>query len=115
MYVLVCGSREWSDVGPIMRRLRELPKLCTILEGGCRGADLLARHVAEGLGHDVIEFPANWVGRGKPAGPFRNAKMLDMKPDLVLAFHHDIEKSAGTKDCVRQAKERGIPVEIHSS
>ena len=29
-------------------------------------------------------------------------------PDLILAFHNDIENSKGTKNMVMQAKKRGI-------
>ena len=37
----------------------------------------------------------------------RNKKMLDMNPDLVIAFHDDIENSKGTKDCIKEAEKRG--------
>lgn len=43
--------------------------------------------------------------------PIRNKQMLDEgKPDLVLAFHTDIENSKGTKNMIYQAKKRGIKV-----
>jgi hypothetical protein len=41
--------------------------------------------------------------------------MLDMSPDLVLAFHNNIKESKGTKDCVSEAARRGILVEIIGS
>jgi hypothetical protein len=47
----------------------------------------------------VIAMPADWANHGKAAGPIRNRKMLDLKPDLVLAFHADLTNSKGTKDC----------------
>lgn len=112
MLILVCGSRNWNIMGPVMARLEKLPKLSTIVEGGCEGADKLARQAADVLGFDVIEYPANWNGRGKAAGPYRNRKMLDLKPDLVIAFHENLETSKGTADTVREAKRRGIPVEV---
>lgn len=112
MKILVCGSRKWSQLGPIMSRLERLPKLSTIIEGGCEGADTLARVAAKVIGHDVIEYPANWNGRGRAAGPHRNRLMLDLKPELVIAFHEDFERSKGTKDCVGEATRRGIFFEI---
>lgn len=115
MKVLVCGSRDWVILGPIMARLEKLPKLSTIIEGGCEGVDKLARTAAMVLGHDVIEFPANWKGRGLPAGPYRNRLMLDLKPDLVIAFHEDLASSKGTKDTLREAGRRGIKTELIDS
>lgn len=112
MKVVVCGSRYWTDLGRVLGRLEALPKFSTIIEGGCSGADGHALIAAHRLGHDVIEFPANWNGRGNGGGPYRNRLMLDMKPDLVIAFHEDIARSKGTKDMVNEAKRRGIPVEV---
>jgi hypothetical protein len=40
--------------------------------------------------------------------------MLDTKPDLVIAFHEDIESSKGTKDCIKEARRRGIAVDVVS-
>jgi hypothetical protein len=39
--------------------------------------------------------------------------MLDLKPDLVIAFHEDLNVSKGTMDCILEANRRGIKVEIH--
>lgn len=112
MKVLVTGSRHWDIAGQILDRLAKLPKLTTIITGGARGVDATAGVAARVNGFDLIEFPANWTGRGKAAGPYRNRLMLDMNPDLVIAFHEDYENSKGTKDCVEEAKRRGIKVEM---
>ena len=56
-------------------------------------------------------FPADWKTFGKAAGPIRNRKMLDEGlPDVVIAFHEDIERSKGTKNMISQACEQGIDV-----
>lgn len=113
MKVLVCGSREWTSQDTIYKRLSKLPTNTIIIEGGCEGADLIARHVAlENIGLELVEFPAAWKKYGKPAGPKRNLKMLDTKPHLVIAFHDDIKKSKGTKHIVTEARKRGIEVEV---
>jgi hypothetical protein len=38
--------------------------------------------------------------------------MLDMKPDLVLAFHDDLRKSSGTRNMVEIARKAGIETRI---
>jgi hypothetical protein len=117
MKILVCGSRDWSKRKPIETRLSlfNVNEDHTIIEGGAPGADTEARYVALDLGFDVVTVWANWEKYGKSAGPRRNRAMLDMKPDLVLAFHEDLSKSKGTSDTVREAQRRGIKVEVHNS
>lgn len=111
MKVLVCGDRSWTDRARITRALAKLPKDTTVIHGACRGADIIAGEEAKKLGLTVREFPANW-SVGPSAGPIRNRKMLDEKPDFVLAFHPNIKTSKGTADTVREATRRGIKVLI---
>jgi len=110
--VLVCGDRDWIDEGLIEKRLSQLPPGTTIVHGAARGADTLAGTVAKRLGFKVIPMPAKWTLYGKAAGPIRNREMLDLKPRLVIAFHPNLERSRGTKDCVTEAKRRGITTEL---
>ncbi len=112
MKVLVCGDRNWSNREIVRKRLSELPSNTIIVEGGCEGADLIAREVALEIGLEVVEFPAVWKKYGKSAGPIRNIKMLDTKPHLVIAFHDDFKNSKGTKHVVTEARKRGIETEI---
>ena len=117
MKVLVCGDRNWTDKEAVRSWLDKLQDwgYDTVIEGEARGADTIAREIAEELGMQVLNrdcntrgFPAQWTKYGKSAGPIRNREMLDRKPDLVLAFHADLSKSRGTADTVREAKRRGI-------
>ncbi len=117
MKVVVCGSRDWNDIVIIRDRLVRLQDQfpdATIIEGGCDGADIMARRVSIAIGLDLVEFPANWTKHDKAAGPIRNIKMLDTKPSLVIAFHNDLSKSKGTKHIVDEARKRGIEVEVIS-
>jgi hypothetical protein len=110
--VLICGDRHWKDyvsirdtVGKLLSKYGDL----TIIEGGCSGADLYAKSAAKEFGIPVKEYPADWEKYGLAAGPIRNKQMLDEEnPDLVIAFHANIENSKGTKNMVTQAKQRGI-------
>lgn len=111
-YVLVCGDREWTDRQTIRERLEKLPNVAVVIHGGCRGADLIAGEEAAKLGLEVVAFPADWMQYGKAAGPIRNRVMLGLNPKLVIAFHPDITKSRGTKDCVGEAQRLGIAVEV---
>ncbi len=112
MKVIVCGCRNWSNRKIIKKRLWELPSNTIIVEGGCDGADLMARDVALEIGLEVVEFPAAWKKYGKSAGPKRNIKMLDTGPQLLIAFHDDLTKSKGTKHIITEARKRGIEVEV---
>lgn len=111
MKVLVCGDRDWKDINLIMEAVENLGEV-VIIHGNARGADRLAGAVARTLGLPEVIVPAQWPYYGKSAGPIRNRWMLDLEPDLVVAFHDCIEESKGTKDCVNEAKRRGIPTEI---
>ena len=112
MKVLVCGDRNWSNKDTIRKYLASVPNLELVIEGGARGADQLSKQVALEMNIPVREYPADWQRYGKAAGPIRNRQMLDVKPDLVIAFHPAIELSKGTKDCVTEARHRGISVRV---
>jgi hypothetical protein len=112
MKILVTGSRTWYDRDIIYRELVKYPKDSILIQGVAKGADSIARDIALKLGMEVWDYPAEWDKYGKSAGPIRNRQMLDQNPDLVLAFHKNIEESKGTKDCVNEATKRGIPVKL---
>jgi hypothetical protein len=129
--VIVCGSRNWRDLRTIFRRLNKLPGDTVIYHGDNgydkngvplwgkpdwmaeRGADKLAGRAAAHLGLRVVPVTPEWKRYGKRAGPLRNKRMLEeAKPNLVIAFHDDIEASAGTKDMVSIARAAGVEVEV---
>lgn len=112
MRVLVCGDRNWINRDLIYRDLFDLPRgEITIIHGAARGADSIAGEVAKELGYKVEAYPADWEKHGRAAGPIRNKKMLEEgKPNLVLAFHNDLESSKGTKHMVKIAREAKVPV-----
>ena len=114
MRVIVTGDRYWEDKEIIEEELSKLPKDTTIIQGECSfgGVDRFAKEIAFDLGFDVIGYYSNWIKNKESADFIRNRKMLNEDPDLVLAFHNNIKKSRGTKDCIEQAKQRGISVKI---
>ena len=117
MRILVCGARNWSDyiaIRDVIASLLPLGVEC-IIEGEAAGADSMGRVAANELGIAVLKFPADWNKHGKAAGPIRNKQMLEEgKPDLILAFHDDIDKSKGTKNMLEQAQKAGIVTRLYS-
>jgi hypothetical protein len=76
------------------------------MQGGARGVDSFAREWAttKHIGRWVCN--AEWDKHGRSAGPRRNARMLEWKPDLVIAF----PGGRGTADMVAKAEAAGISV-----
>ncbi len=123
MRVLVCGDRNWADEELIEKSILRLHlegntgagKISLIISGEAEGADSLAKKVSSRLGLKYSGFPALWEKYGKAAGPLRNKQMLEEgKPELILAFHDDLDHSKGTKDMVERARKAGVPVKVIS-
>lgn len=109
--IVVTGGREWNHRQIVWYALNIHGSAGDVLiHGDCRGLDRQAGDVAHELCMRVTSVPADWGRHKRGAGPIRNRKMLDMDPDIVLAFHDNLAESRGTKDCVNEAVRRGIPV-----
>src|SRR5690349_15013859 len=93
---------NWTDKGVLFSTLDMFVKQNTVLiQGGCRGADRLVADYCRNKNIKCITVPALWSEYGKAAGPIRNKEMLDTyRPDIVLAFHDNLELSKGTKNMV---------------
>lgn len=113
MRVLVCGDRNWSNKDLIEKELKILPSDTVVIQGECKGADIIGKQIAKKLGYRVLSFPAEWEKYGRSAGPIRNKQMIvEGQPEFVLAFHNNINNSRGTKDMIRKAKQYGISYKI---
>ena len=112
--LLVCGSRNWTDEDKITRVLSNwwVNHDVTFIHGDAPGADRIAAKVARSFGWEVRAFPADWQTHGKRAGILRNLRMLDERPDLVVAFTNG---SRGTQHTIDEARRRGIPVVVYGS
>lgn len=110
MKVIVAGSRDYEVYDVIARHLdANLPKEgITILHGGCRGVDLLAKRWADERGIPSEEFPARWKEEGKSAGARRNLLMAEAG-DALLAFPSG---GPGTAMMIRMMRDRGKPVKV---
>src|SRR4051812_8942749 len=103
MKLAIVGSRDFSDY--------EFMKECfaafvasrggppeMIVSGGAKGADSLARRLAEEKGVPFHEIEADWKAYGRAAGPIRNKKLVEFS-DAALAF--PLGESKGTRGCVK--------------
>ena len=117
--ILVTGSRDFTDKETIRQALiaeYEGDDLI-VIHGAARGADSLADALAVSSPiATVVRVPADWENRPRwQAGPLRNEHMLELGPDIVLAFYKNGAGNRGTANCVQQAKDRGIPVKEFTS
>lgn len=109
MRVIVCGSRYCDDRRFVQNMLHDLDHthgFTMLIEGGSRGVDQFAGEWADRRGIPHVLVPAHWEYHGKKAGPVRNATMLSLSPDRVIAF----PGGNGTANMIKQAKQQGIPV-----
>ena len=107
MRVLVCGGRDYSAREPLWDALYRLEP-SVIIEGGARGADMLAAEWAHHTATRLLTFPALWNDEGRAAGPKRNQRMLDEgRPDIVLAC----PGGRGTADMVSRARRAGVTIQ----
>lgn len=123
MRILVCGGRMYNDDYKVFDTLNSicieygmceaegpydhvLPCGVTIIQGGAKGADSLAKDWALLYGQDCETYSADWGKYGKSAGHIRNAEMLKACPDLIVAF----PGGKGTENMVKQATKQGFKV-----
>lgn len=106
MRVLVCGGRDYNDYEKLRTELDQMGNISEIIHGGARGADTLAGRWAEENGIPCTRVNALWELYGKSAGYRRNVEMLNLNPDVVLAF----PGQKGTAMMVKLAKEAKVEV-----
>jgi hypothetical protein len=114
--ILVTGSRDWTDARSIeLEMFRALYETKTtfseavLIHGACpTGADALADAYARATGMHIIRRPADWERYGKRAGFLRNAELVDLGPDVCLAFIRS--KSRGATMTANLAEKAGIEV-----
>ncbi|KKM13816.1 hypothetical protein LCGC14_1712410 [marine sediment metagenome] len=116
--LLVCGSREWTDIEPIRRAMDQAivdhGPMEVLIHGTCRGPDTIAGDIAQSWGVHVEAYPALWNTYGKRAGYLRNAQMLkEGKPTLVLAF--PVPGSRGTHMMIGLTHAAGIPIIVRDN
>jgi hypothetical protein len=96
-FVITGSSRTADEIGSSYRSAK----------GALRGVDDVALCWAKRRGLATENYPADWKGLGRGAGPERNKRMLEhSRPNLVLAF----PGGRGTAHMCRISIEAEIPV-----
>ncbi|MDP9652003.1 DUF2493 domain-containing protein [Paraburkholderia caledonica] len=110
MKVIVCGGRDYGNAEMLNLVLDELhakTPIAMLINGGAKGADSLA--FDWGLSKPSVHLHtvfAEWDTYGRKAGPMRNAAMLKLNPDLIVAF----PGGRGTANMIAQSRAAGVPV-----
>jgi len=112
--VIICGSRELSDIRYIIRCMNYLRQFVsfgkeniTIITGGAKGVDTIANALAMKYGYNTEVYEADWEKDKKSAGVIRNQKMLDTGINIVLALF-DATRTSGTGDMADRARAAGV-------
>ena len=109
--ILVTGSRDWTDQVVIVEALWQAVQDLgdsdiSLVHGACpTGADHIADMVWATNQFPVERYPAQWE-LGKRAGFLRNKEMVDLGPDICLAFIKN--QSKGASMTARLAEAAGI-------
>lgn len=99
-WILDQKENEFSMIHGDCPHPRPMPKVQVGKSVDLIGADVFKKY------GKVRGFPADWNTHGKAAGMIRNKKMVDLGPDIVIAFPYGA--SPGTRNCVSIAKKAGI-------
>lgn len=110
MYVSVSGGRHYTNrryVNHVLDCIHRETAITTLIQGGARGVDTLAREWAEAHSVPTITVPADWARHGRAAGPRRNMRILqEFHPDVVVVFPGGV----GTDHMKRNAIALGFDV-----
>ena len=88
MRIIVCGDRYYTNYDRIYEVLTLHTQTGdTIIQGECRGADLLGKRYATENGLHVECFPADWKTYGKRAGPGESAIRFRVLCGTIIISH----------------------------
>lgn len=119
MKVVVCGSRVWDNRELLFNTLDDTFHTrplddgsdFILIHGGAKGADTIAASwVVQTPGVTVEVYRPDWSKYGRSAAFIRNDTMLDLKPDLVVAFHKN--NSPGTQYMIKGALKRKLDLKV---
>jgi hypothetical protein len=110
----IVGSRHWENVELIDRIIAGAYKAnpgLVVVSGAGGNVDKRAAAYAREQHIPLIEFPADWQQYGVAAGLLRNSQIVEVA-DCMLAFWDEV--SNGTRDSIRKARLKPIPVKVYA-
>ena len=108
MKTIIAGSRDLLDLDLVRKAVKDSGFTITeVVSGKAKGVDTLGEEIAKELGVPVAEFPADWKGLGRKAGPLRNIQMGDYA-DAVVAIR--LNNSRGTTHMIEYMTKLGKQV-----
>lgn len=108
MKIAIIGSRGFNDYD-LLKYTMEKYDASTIISGGAKGADSLAKKYANEFSLELIEFLPDWSKYGRSAGFIRNLDIIN-NSDVVVAFWDGTSK--GTLHSITTSQKKGKPLEI---
>ncbi len=113
MKTIIAGSREITDEGVVAKAVAASGYHITeVVSGGAGGVDSLGEEYAFENGIALERFPVHdfeWE-KSLGAGHRRNKVMVDYADALIAIWDG---KSDGTRNVIKQAKAKGIPVFVY--
>lgn len=102
------NKQEYEErIAKLEKELNKLKEV-EIVQGECRGVDIIAKQYAIDNNLPYKSFPANWNLYGKSAGVLRNIEMAKYS-DVLIAFYGG---SRGTSNMIKEAKKHGLKIHI---
>lgn len=113
MKLAIVGSRGyngWDKFSKILNIIIKKYNIKTIVSGGAKGADSLARRYAKTYNIELIEYLPDWDKYGKSAGFIRNSTIWN-NSDMGIAFWDGVSK--GTEHSFSIAKKQNKKLFIY--
>lgn len=111
--IAIIGSRSYNNYDELKTFMDKslILQINKIISGGAKGADSLGARWAKEHNLELVEYLPDWDRYGKSAGFKRNTTIIE-NSDIVVAFWD--EKSKGTADSIRKARELGLDIIIYN-
>ena len=109
MKLAIIGSRTFTDYDFFALQMQKY-KPTTIISGGAKGVDALAKQYAVENSIPIIEILPQFDKFHSKYAPLARNKEIVMQCDCIIAFWDG--KSKGTKFVIEYAKKIGKPIEI---
>lgn len=118
MKMLIAGSRDITDYKfwkPLFMSVPHHNEIAAIISGGARGADAMAKMLAEDTGLPYVEFPAEWDKLGKKAGFVRNVDMVNACDFAIVLWDGSSKGTAHTLKLLDDSGKPYLRISMHNT